>query len=100
MKLKLHLFTTDPTEFLKGNYRNAFATLDDRECVPDDWIYLTPFEVNINPDSSNITNQAVKDIEDKIDFVKAQASKELEKYQQQLNELKAMTFNPENTNEY
>jgi len=68
--------------------------------VPDEWIHLTPFEVNIDLDSSNITNQAIKDIEDKIDFVKAQASKELEKYRQQLNELRAITFNPENTNEY
>jgi len=28
MKLKLHLFVTDPAEFLKGNHRNTLATLD------------------------------------------------------------------------
>ena len=65
MKIKQHLFITNPDAFLRGNYNNCFSLYQHDSC-PDEWILCGDIELDMSDYDiveSDVSLQVIKAID-------------------------------------
>ena len=70
MKLKFHLVITDPEAFLRGDYTYSLHLYTENPQV-DAWSTVGQIEVDINPDTQKLTEQASAEIDAELSNARA-----------------------------
>ena len=91
MKLKLHLYITEPEDFMKGDYDWCFKVSSNDNLNGGGWISCGEAELNISVDTGTVISKTVGALSKKIDEEKAVFSARLKSLEDRKANLLALT---------